>query len=81
MNRKFLKIIGLLIIGLLFISACGLGTIQGSGDVITESREVSGFDSVSHTGIGQVIIVQGDEESLNIKADDKLMEYKTTEVR
>ncbi len=81
MNRKFLKIIGLLIIGLLLISACGLGTIKGSGDVITESREVSGFDSVSRTGIGRVIITQGDKESLTIEADDNLMEHITSEVK
>ncbi len=81
MNRKFLKIISLLTMGLLFITACGLRTIQGSGDVITESRDVSGFDSVSLTGIGRVIITQGDEESLTIEADDNLFEYITSEVK
>ena len=81
MNRKLFKIIGLLIIGLLLISACGLRTIKGSGDVTTESREVSGFDSVSHTGIGRVIITQGDKESLTIEADDNLFEYITSEVK
>ena len=81
MNAKILKIIGLLAIGLLLTTACGLRTIQGSGDVVTESRDVSGFDRVSHTGIGRVIITQGDEESLTIEADDNLMEYITSEVR
>jgi hypothetical protein len=81
MNTKFFKVFGLLIIGLLLITACGLRSIQGSGDVITENREVSGFDSVSHTGIGRVIIVQGDEESLTIEADDNLLEYITSEVK
>ena len=81
MNRKFLKVIGLLIIGLFLISACGLRTIKGSGDVITESREVSGFDGVSHTGIGRVIITQGDKESLTIEADDNLLEHITSEVK
>ncbi len=78
MNTKFLKVIGLLIIGNLLITACGLRTIQGSGDVITESRDVSGFDSVSLTGIGRVIITQGDKESLTIEADDNLLEYITS---
>ena len=87
MNTKILKVFGLLLIGLL-ITACGSNTIlgsreviKGSGNVITESREVSGFDGVSHTGIGRVIIVQGGEESLTIEADDNLMEYITSEVR
>ena len=81
MNTKNLKVFGLLTIGLLFITACGLGTIQGSGDVITESRDVSGFDSVSLSGIGRVIITQGDDESLTIETDDNLMKYITSEVR
>jgi hypothetical protein len=81
MNTKIFKVIGLLIIGLLLITACGLGTIKGSGNVITESREVSGFDGVSHTGIGRVIITQGDEETLTIETDDNLMNYITSEVR
>jgi hypothetical protein len=81
MKTKFLKVIGLLIIGNLLITACGLGTIQGSGDVITESRDVSGFDSVSLTGIGRVIITQGEAESLTIETDDNLMKYITSEVR
>jgi hypothetical protein len=88
MNTKILKAFGLLIIGLFLITACGLSTVQdsrnvvtGSGDVITESRQVSGFDGVSHTGIGRVIIVQGDDESLTIEADDNLFEYITSEVK
>ena len=81
MNAKILKIIGLLAIGLLLTTACGLRTIQGSGDVVTESRDVSGFNSVSLSGIGRAIITQGDEESLTIEADDNLMEYITSEVR
>ena len=88
MNTKKLKVICLLIIGLFLITACGLSTIQdsrevitGSGNVITESREVSGFNGVSHTGIGRVIITQGDTESLTIQADDNLMEYITSEVK
>ena len=88
MNTNNLKVIGLLLIGLFLLTACGLSTIQdsrdvitGSGNVITESRDVSGFDSVSHTGIGRVIITQGDEESLTIEADDNLLEHITSEVK
>ena len=81
MNKRFLKLIGILIIGTFLMTACGLRTIQGSGDSITESRDVSGFDSISLSGIGRVIITQGDDESLIIEADDNLMEYITSEVR
>ena len=88
MNTKNLKVFGLLIIGIFLLSACGLSSIQdslevitGSGNVVTENREVSGFDGVSHTGIGRVIINQGDHESLTIEADDNLLEHISSEVK
>ncbi len=56
-------------------------TIRGSGNVITEDRDVSGFDSVALSGFGRVIITQGGEESLRIETDDNLMRYIETTVR
>jgi hypothetical protein len=55
-------------------------TICGSGEVITESRNASNFERVDLQGIGNLEIVQGDEESLTITADDNFMQYITTEV-
>jgi len=54
--------------------------IRGSGEVVSESRDVSNFVRVDLQGIGNLEIVQGDEESLMITADDNLMQYITTEV-
>lgn len=59
----------------------GIRTIKGSGNVVTEDRDVSGFDSVALLGFGRVIITQGDEESLTVETDDNLMQYIETEVR
>ena len=59
----------------------GVRTVRGSGNVVTEARELSGFDSVVLSGVGQVIITQGDEESLTIETDDNLMRYIEGEVR
>ena len=56
-------------------------TVRGSGNVVTEAREVSGFDSVALSGLGQVIITQGDEESLTIETDDNLMRHIESNVR
>jgi hypothetical protein len=49
--------------------------------VVTEERDVSGFDSVVLSGFGKVIITQGDEESLTVETDDNLMQYIETQVR
>jgi len=64
----------------LLLSACGVRTIRGSGNVITEERDVSGFDSVILSGYGRVIITQGDEEALTVETDDNLMRYIETKV-
>ncbi len=45
----------------------------GTGEVITEERNVSGFDRVMVTGSGIADITQGDTESLVIEAEDKIM--------
>jgi hypothetical protein len=48
--------------------------------VVTEERDVSGFDSVFVSGMGKVIVTQGNEESLTIETDDNLMQYIETKV-
>ena len=53
----------------------------GSGNVITQAREVSGFDSVSVEYPAQVSIKQGNTESLKIEAEDNLLRDLKTEVR
>lgn len=55
--------------------------IQGSGRVITEDRDVSGFDKILVSGVGRIILTQSTKESLSIETDDNLMEYIETEVK
>src|SRR5918996_729619 len=45
---------------------------RGSGNVITQTREVSGFDAVNVEYPAQVLIQQGSTESLKIEAEDNL---------
>ncbi len=56
-------------------------TVRASGNVITETRDVSDIERVSLEGIGDLEIVQGDTEGLMIEADDNLMEYLEIEMR
>ncbi len=51
----------------------GTHTVRGSGNVISETRAVSQFDRVSLFGSGHLTIIQGDQESLTIEADDNLL--------
>ena len=78
--RKYTVLISLLAVALL--SACGLPMrfteVHGSGKLETEERRISGITSVELSGIGTLIIEQGDEEKLEITAEDNLMKYLET---
>ena len=63
------------------IGNIGLRTVKGSGNVVSEPRQVSGFNAVELSGVGQLIIDIGDVEALTIEAEDNLLEYIETEVR
>lgn len=69
----------------LVIGACGINVDldigQGSGKVVTESRPVNNFDKVSLSGAGDVTIIQGSSEQLEIEAEDNIIQHITTEVR
>lgn len=58
-----------------------LTRVSGSGKVVTETRNVSGFTGVTITGAGHVLVDQTGVESLTITTDDNLLQYITTEVR
>jgi hypothetical protein len=57
------------------------GGERGSGQVTTETREVSGFQAVAFGAYGDLTIRQGDAESLTIEAEDNVLRSLTTEVR
>lgn len=47
---------------------------------ITETRDVSGFSRATLSGVGVLVITQGDTESLVIEADEQVMPRITTRV-
>jgi len=58
----------------------GFQTIEGSGKVITESREAFGFTQVEVCCGMELYLTQGDHVSLEIDADDNFMAEITTNV-
>ena len=74
----FLSLIGL---SMLVASGCGVTFIQGSGKVVSESRQVSGFEKLDLALDGEVILTQGEAEMLTIEAQENLLRYIVTEVR
>jgi len=87
MKKQYLLIVVLLVMALSTL-ACGvtvdgvdLNSVRGSGTVVTEERQVSGFERVELSGIGALVIEVGSEETLVIEAEDNLLEYIETTVR
>jgi hypothetical protein len=54
---------------------------RGSGNVVTQTREVSGFDKISVEYPARVFISQGSTEGLTIEAEDNVLPGLKTEVR
>jgi hypothetical protein len=54
---------------------------RGSGNVISETREVSGFEAIDVEYPAEVFISQGSSESLEIEAEDNLLPNLKTQVR
>jgi len=69
------------VVATLCIAGCGVPKlVVGSGNVIEESRPVSGFRAVELAGPGELFIQQGQEESLRVEAEDNLIQCFTSEV-
>ncbi len=69
------------VLGALLLVGCGMLGQAGSGNLVTEPRDVSDFTSISLSGSGQLRVEQGDAESLTIAADDNLLPLLTSEVK
>jgi hypothetical protein len=55
--------------------------VSGSGHVVSETRTVNGFSSVSLEGSGRLVIHQGGAESVTVTSDDNILRDLETEVR
>jgi len=80
MWKKRLVLVLLVLVTILMVTACNTRVIQGSGNLITETRQVSNFDRIGLSGAGKVIITQDGGESLSIETDDNVMEHVKAEV-
>jgi hypothetical protein len=70
------------LITMVAVSACdgGVFGVRGSGNVITESRDVSGFNEIALLGSGTVVVEVNGNESLTVEAEDNIMPLLKTEV-
>lgn len=80
MSKKRFLLFLMLVATILMGTACNVRAIRGSGNLVTESRQVSNFDRIALSGSGEVILTQDGSESLRIEADDNVMKYIEAEV-
>jgi hypothetical protein len=72
------KLILFSLVILVFASGCseiGGRRIKGSGHVITENRNETGFNSIDISGAIDVYIKQDSTSSVKVEADDNILEY------
>ncbi|MBA7508656.1 hypothetical protein ES705_00588 [subsurface metagenome] len=81
--KKIIRVASIVVLISIFtvtIVSCKGAQVRGSGNLISEDRDVSGFSKVSISGSGNLFIEQGDEESLTIEAEDNILPLITTRV-
>lgn len=80
MLRKSILIVGIFA---LMTTACTISVRyeEGSGVVVEEERSVRSFNRVSFEGVGKLVIMQGEEQSLTIEAEDNILPHIDTVVR
>lgn len=54
--------------------------VKGSGNVISETRELSDFDKLRLSGVGRVEVVRGAQESITIEAEDNILPMLDTAI-
>ena len=67
----------------IFVQSCYIDfreTVYGSGNVVTEERSVNSFEEIRVSSGIDVFITQGNQEYLEVTADDNLHEYIKTDV-
>ncbi len=55
--------------------------IKGSGDRISENREVKSFNKIRSSGSADIYITVGEKQSIKVTIDDNIIEYIQTEVK
>jgi len=89
MKIKFFGLAAILFSTLMLTSCCVIfdldsfanPPIHGSGNVISEQREVHPFYEVNLKGSGRVILTKGEKQFIEIKTDDNIMPEIETVVR
>ena len=62
------------------LNGCSAKKVKGSGNVVTEARNVTDFNRIHLKGSGKVFLTRGETPSIEIKTDDNILPIIKTEV-
>jgi autotransporter translocation and assembly factor TamB len=62
------------------LGGCSKKKVKGSGNVVTETRQVAEFDRIHLKGSGKVFLTRGEKPSVEVKTDDNILPLIKTEV-
>lgn len=83
MRRSLPFVVAVALVAAAAVAACdddGAAATAGSGNVVTETRDVSGFEEIDVRGSGEVVVDVTGTESLTVEADDNILPLLETEV-
>ncbi|MBD3402309.1 hypothetical protein GF420_05395 [candidate division GN15 bacterium] len=87
MKRYLWALAAFAVIGLLAATGATAGDwfnwgsgVKGSGDIVTETRDIENFERISSSGSFDIFVTVGPDVSLEIEFDDNLIELVETEV-
>lgn len=63
------------------LNGCSAQRVKGSGNVISESRQLPEFREIRLEGQGKVALTQGNQSSLEVTTDDNILPFIETEVK
>jgi hypothetical protein len=63
------------------LNGCGKKTVRGSGEVVTEERQVAEFKTIKLKGSGKIVLKQGNQHSVTILTDDNILPLIETDVQ
>jgi hypothetical protein len=66
--------IPILLVAAALMVGCGLVSVTGSGNVVTQEEAITGFDKLDISQGFQVVVRQGDTFSVVIRVDDNLVD-------
>lgn len=83
MYKRMILVLSVLVLAALgcsLVSAGPLSGVRGSGNVVKETRSVSGFDQIELSISADVYVERGETESLTIEGEDNILPLITTDV-